>query len=247
MATYKFMKNQFTLLFLMVLANMAFAQDSSTKPNLNNKTGISTNANPSKKGIGIGLCATTNGIGGHLSFSFLNSGKLMARIEGNTLNYTLKDYGFKFGKTDMLVNGPLKFGSVGLYADWHPFGNSFKLIGGFAYMLNNISTISYLKDSTKQGDITIAPNEVGSIAIELKPNAIAPYIGLGFGRAVPKRRVSVSLEMGMFYIGEPSVKFITTGMLTPTGLTEEKKLRANMSEFKWLPKLALSINIKLTK
>jgi hypothetical protein len=163
------------------------------------------------------------------------------------LNYTLKDYGFKFGKTDMLVNGPLKFGSVGLYADWHPFGNSFKLIGGLAYMLTNISTTSYLKDSTKQGDIIIAPDEVGSIVMEIKPNAISPYIGLGFGRAVPKGRVGLSFEMGMFYIGEPKVSFITTGMLTPTGITEEKKLKENMSQFKWLPNLSLSLNIKLSK
>jgi hypothetical protein len=241
------MKKQLTLLLLMVLGSMVYAQDTIPKPKAPAKASVTADATPSKKGLGIGLLSSTNGLGGHLSYSFLSSGKLIARLEGGYLNYTLKDYGFKFGKTSMLVNGPLKFGSVGLYADWHPFGNSFKLTGGFAYMLNNISTTSYLKDSTKQGDITIAPNEVGSIAIELKPNAIAPYIGLGFGRAVPKHRVGVSFEMGMFYIGEPEVKFVTTGMLTPTGLTEEKKLRANMSEFKWLPKLSLSINIKLTK
>jgi len=247
MATPQLMKKQLMLLLLMVYGSISHAQDSPAKSNAMANTSASTNTSPSKKGFGIGLVSSTNGFGGHLSYSFLSSGKLIGRLEGNTLNYTLKDYGFKFGKTDMLVNGPLKFGSVGLYADWHPFGNSFKLIGGLAYMLTNISTTSYLKDSTKQGDIIIAPDEVGSIVMEIKPNAIAPYIGLGFGRAVPKGRVGLSFEMGMFYIGEPKVSFITTGMLTPTGITEEKKLKENMSQFKWLPSLSLSLNIKLSK
>jgi hypothetical protein len=247
MATLKLMKKQLMLLLLMAYGSITYAQDSTPKPNTIPQTSNSTNASPSKKGFGIGLVLSTNGFGGHLSYSFLNSGKLTARLEGNTLNYTLKDYDFKFGKTEMLVNGPLKLGSVGLYADWHPFGNSFKLIGGFAYMLTNISTTSYLKDSTKQGDITIAPDEVGSIVMVLQPNAIAPYLGLGFGRAVPKSRVGVTFEMGMFYIGEPKVSFITTGMLTPTGITEEEKLKENMSQFKWLPNLSLTLNIRLSK
>lgn len=238
---------QLTLLLLIVFGNSAYAQDTIQTPKAPVKNSVAIAATPSKKGFGIGLVSSTNGLGGHVSYSFLESGILIGRFEGNYLNYNLKDFGYKFGKTSMLINGPLKFGSIGVYADWHPFGNSFKLVGGFAYMLNNISTTAYLKDSTKQGDITIAPEEVGSIIIELKPNAIAPYLGLGFGRAVPKHRVGVSFEMGVFYIGEPEVKFVTTGMLTPTGVTEEKKLREGMNELKWLPKLSLSINIKLTK
>ncbi|WP_410878042.1 hypothetical protein [Myroides sp. DW712] len=37
-------------------------------------------------------------------------------------------------------------------------------------------------------------------------NTLKPYIGLGLGRAVPKRRLGIKVEMGLLYAGEYSLK-----------------------------------------
>ncbi len=238
------MKKQLTLLLLIVFGSMAYAQDTNPTPPA---TASSSSTNSvSKKGLGFGVSLSTNGIGAQISYSPLNSGKLILRAEGSYLNYELKDYSLKFGNTVVILNGPIKLGSTGIYCDWHPFGGAFKLIGGVAYMMTNVSASANLKDSLVQNDITISPKDVGVISIEIKPASLAPYIGLGFGRAVPKGRVGVSFEIGTFYIGAPTVNFSTTGMLEPTN-NQAKVLSENMAEYKWLPKISLGINIKLTK
>ncbi len=237
---------QLTLLLLMVIGSAVYAQDSIPTPASPVAASNPTTTSPSKKGLGFGVSLSTNGIGTQFSYSLLSSGKLILRAEGSVLNYELKNYSTKFGKTSVILNGPIKLGSAGIYADWHPFGGAFKLVAGVAYMMTNVSASAYLKDSVKQNDITISPQDVGKISIELKPASFAPYIGLGFGRAVPKHRVSVSFEMGAFYIGSPTVNFTTNGMLAPTE-NQGKVLSENMAEYKWLPKLSLGINFRLSK
>lgn len=37
-------------------------------------------------------------------------------------------------------------------------------------------------------------------------NTIKPYIGLGLGRAVPKRRIGIKVELGLLYAGEYTLK-----------------------------------------
>ena len=47
--------------------------------------------------------------------------------------------------------------------------------------------------------------------IDVEWNKVAPFIGLGFGRAVPNKVVALSLEMGAFYVGEPKVGMTADG------------------------------------
>ncbi|MFZ4797876.1 MAG: hypothetical protein ACOYMA_10300 [Bacteroidia bacterium] len=240
------MKNLLTLLLLIVFGSMAYAQDTNPTPPAPAAASNPTTNSVSKKGLGIGVSLSTNGIGAQISYSLLSSGKLILRAEGNYLNYNLKDYKTNFSGKNMVLNGSIKFGSAGLYADWHPFGNSFKMVLGCAVLLNSINSVAQLKDSIKQGEIMISPSEIGKITFEGKPTSVAPYIGLGFGRSVPKRRLGVSFEVGTYFIGEPSVSFNADGMLEPTS-SQETVLSNNLKEYKWLPKLSIGINIKLTK
>jgi len=47
--------------------------------------------------------------------------------------------------------------------------------------------------------------DVMDIRGALKVNAVKPYFGLGFGRAVPKKRVGVNFEIGVVYHGTPKI------------------------------------------
>lgn len=195
--------------------------------------------------LGVGLNLSTNGIGGQLAASFLKNGKLAARLEGRYLTTSLNNYEAAVSGTKLVANATVKLGSIGAMVDYHPFGNGFKLTAGYALLLNDISAVAITKDSTKYGDISIPPNEVGDISfgLSVKPS---PYIGLGFGRAVPKKRFGFTFEIGAYYTGAPEVTFKSTGMLEPTS-ANEPILRENLSGLTWWPVMNFGFNFRLGK
>ena len=52
---------------------------------------------------------------------------------------------------------------------------------------------------------TIVSDENGVINADLKTNSFKPYLGIGFGRAIPKNRLSVSFDLGVQFWGTPSL------------------------------------------
>lgn len=63
---------------------------------------------------------------------------------------------------------------------------------------------SYVIDQEKGYQLT--GNNIKNITGRLNINSVKPYLGLGFGRAVPKSRVGVTFEIGAFYQGTPALK-----------------------------------------
>jgi len=63
---------------------------------------------------------------------------------------------------------------------------------------------SYVIDQEKGYQIT--GKDITNITGSVKINTVKPYLGLGFGRAVPKSRVGVTFEIGAFYHGTPALK-----------------------------------------
>jgi len=73
---------------------------------------------------------------------------------------------------------------------------------------------------------------------------VKPYVGLGFGRAVPKRRVGVSFDMGVFYMGAPKAKSDNANVqkMIDYELADVSDLLKYLSLY---PIMSLKINIKL--
>ena len=55
------------------------------------------------------------------------------------------------------------------------------------------------------GDYTIPVDENGNVSGGLKVSAFRPYVGLGFGRAVPRKRMGVMFELGVQFHGRPDL------------------------------------------
>ena len=55
------------------------------------------------------------------------------------------------------------------------------------------------------GDYTIPVDKNGNVSGGLKVSSFRPYVGLGFGRAVPKKRLGVMFELGVQFQGKPDV------------------------------------------
>lgn len=55
------------------------------------------------------------------------------------------------------------------------------------------------------GDYLLTPDADGNISAEIKTKGFKPYLGLGFGRAVPKNRIGFMFEAGVMFWGAPKL------------------------------------------
>ena len=57
----------------------------------------------------------------------------------------------------------------------------------------------------KLGDYLLTPDAEGNAKATLRTNGFKPYVGIGFGRAVPKRRLNFKFDLGAMFWGSPDV------------------------------------------
>lgn len=224
------------LILSLLMVHVTFAQNAqSVKPE--------NSSEPGRFGLGINL--STNGVGGQLAAKLSKNGRLAGRLEGRYLTTSMNNFETEVSGRKLVANATLTLGSVGAMFDYHPFGNAFKITAGYALLLNDVSAVAVTKDSTKYGEISIPPGELGDInfGLTVKPS---PYIGLGFGRAIPKKRFGFTFEIGAYYTGSPEISFVSTGMLEPTS-ANEAVLKENFSGLTWWPVMNLGFNFRLGK
>lgn len=74
--------------------------------------------------------------------------------------------------------------------------------------------------------ITPDPADNGNVEATIEVNKFRPYLGLGFGRAVPRNRIGCQIDLGVQFWGSPKVYAPTynktTGTYQREQLTEEK-------------------------
>lgn len=69
-----------------------------------------------------------------------------------------------------------------------------------------LNPIDYGTAGIKIGDYFVASDDKGDVHAHVKVNSFKPYLGLGFGRAVPgKHRFGVSFDAGVQFWGTPGV------------------------------------------
>ncbi len=76
------------------------------------------------------------------------------------------------------------------------------------------------------GGTEFEPRELRYISVQGEVNAVKPYLGIGFGRPIPNRRIGVQVEIGAIYMGKMTIVG-NTQKLTDAIYNE---LRANDSE-----------------
>ena len=68
------------------------------------------------------------------------------------------------------------------------------------------------------GDYFVTPNpaENGDVRAYAKVKSFRPYVGLGFGRAVPKKRIGCQFDLGVQFWGKPEIYVPTYNKTTGT-------------------------------
>ena len=144
------------------------------------------------------------------------------------------------------INADLNSAAYDLFLEYQPSSNTaFKLVAGIGYLNNiGVNTTVLLSEDIGFGDLIIDNEEIGEIGVDVAWNGLAPYIGFGFGRAIPKKRVGFGLEFGSYYAGGPDVTINATGMLANTS-EEAAELQENLSSYAWVPRIMARLAIKL--
>ncbi|AUC84988.1 hypothetical protein CW731_06665 [Polaribacter sp. ALD11] len=127
-------------------------------------------------------------------------------------------------------------------AEYVPFKNSsFKLAFGLGF-LNNVQIdglITY-KEGIQYGDVIIAKQDVGKIIINSKWSGAAPFIGFGFGRAIPKNRFGFGIDIGTYFAKSPKVSLEADKLLAPTQ-DEQENLQAAFESLTFIPRIQFRV------
>ena len=121
---------------------------------------------------------------------------------------------------EISYEGKLNVGDFKILLDYYPFKTSTFRVTAGAYIgtskictANTTNTFLNKKYWGNSGpelgngaeSYTIVSEPDGSVTVDVKTNAFKPYIGIGFGRAVPKGRVSVCFDLGVEFWGKPGL------------------------------------------
>ncbi len=120
------------------------------------------------------------------------------------------------------VEAKLNIFDFKLLADFYPIKTSSFHITAGAFIgsedaAHATNTSMFIKDPADYGKLGLVLGEYrvttdkqGYAHADVKVNSFKPYIGIGFGRAVPKKsRVSVSFDLGVKFWGKPGLGAMT--------------------------------------
>ena len=171
--------------------------------------------------LGAGVSVGTDGIGIDVATPITDWAALRAGISfmpkiKYTKSINLKDEDPALND-EANIEGKLNIFDFKMLADFYPFKtSSFHITAGFFVGSENAVTATsndvirnpadYGNVGIKLGGKRVTTDRDGKLTVDMKVNSFKPYIGLGFGRAIPKKnRVSVSCDFGVKFWGKPGL------------------------------------------
>lgn len=175
--------------------------------------------------LSVGVSAGTTGIGVDVAtpvtphFAIRGGVSFMPGIKISTdVDVDLTDPDLGSYPTNLDLEGSMSRASGDLLVNYYPFlSSSFFVTAGAYFGGSKLVKIDGHSDKLKEyvdkggnagiviGDQTIPVDKNGNVAGGLKVSGFRPYIGVGFGRAVPKKRLGVMFELGVQFHGTPKV------------------------------------------
>jgi hypothetical protein len=166
------------------------------------------------------------------------SNKLSAKIRFNTFSindYTIEDIDIKGNIVDATISGDVK--TIDLLVEFLPFKNSsFKLVGGLGIINKLYGNTFIVYDNTITfGDVVLTKEDYGNIDLGFNwASSVSPYLGLGFGRAIPNSRFGFGIEAGSYFASSPDITLEASKLLAPTG-DQLEKINETFKTWKYIP------------
>jgi hypothetical protein len=209
-----------------------------------------------RRNISIGLnIGIINGIGIDAAYTFADHWAV--KLAYNYADYTKHNYTYdivlseKNGVRDVKTlsfDAAIRLSNVALNVEYTPhIDGRFKLIGGFSYFYDNTITLGGQSLSIfKYNDVSLTPEDIGSGSVEVGFNSkVAPFIGLGFGKTIPKKRVNVNFELGTYYKTPYKVAIhVQPGILLKRNEENADVLTRNFNK-RWYGKFFPVLNLRI--
>ncbi len=191
--------------------------------------------------LSLGVGAGADGISLNLAVPVGNyvqlraGGSYMPPI-GITRQFT--DFEYRPGETvDLSVMGQMQISAFNAMIDLFPgketaFHFTLGLFAGDKTIANVHNTKPYLDeeswgtDGIMVGNTLVTTDSKGISKVNLDINKFLPYLGIGFGRPVPKKAVSFVFDLGAIYTG--GLGLYTNGTNVKTGQTEYVRITSDV-------------------
>ncbi len=173
------------------------------------------------EGISIGVAAPiTNYLEASLGVNFMPGIKVDGDVNIGAINTPV---GFIIPASKVNIEGNFARTTFDFKASVYPFGarNAFFVTAGFSFGGKAIADLSGHSDAIQaaisqypqlKGQIVaeidkynVKFDDNGNVNGEVRVNAFRPYLGLGYGRLVPKGRVGFRVEAGVQFMGHMKV------------------------------------------
>ncbi|WP_246225253.1 hypothetical protein [Spirosoma terrae] len=131
---------------------------------------------------------------------------------------------------------------------YYPFRRSaFFVVGGAGYTWHPyMNFVVTANDKLNLGGLELTPEDVGTVDLGFRWQSVVGYLGMGFGQAIPRKRIGIGVELGVYYLGRPSVNLDYEGFLETTTIDEQVPVvERNLSGYRYLPAINLTITYKL--
>lgn len=209
-----------TAVSILVSTATLFAQDSDDKKLFNH---LSVGVNLGTPGIGLDVAMPA----GHYvqlraGFAIMPTIKAGTSLEINQPPVESSEINFP---SSVDIEGKTGFTNGKILVDIYPFKrSSFHLTAGAYFGSSQIveaynkenGILSDITDYNNQvsesekigyelGDYLLTPDANGNINANIKTTSFKPYVGLGFGRAVPNKRVGFMFELGCMFWNSPKL------------------------------------------
>jgi hypothetical protein len=192
--------------------------------------------------------AGTVGLGGGIVTSF--NSHLGAR-----LGYTAFDYKVKNVESSGLsFDGTAELGGLQAMLDWYPFGGGFRVSAGVMENAKLSATAKPLVDSYTFDGVTYTTADVADARGTAEFGSLAPYLGLGFGRALSSDgRFAFTADIGVAFTGSADVQLNVTCTAQAAALctqiqsdvaAEQAELQADADDIKYWPVLSFGVSYR---
>ena len=174
------------------------------------------------EGISVGVATPiTNYLEAGFGVNFMPGFKIKGDVNLNVGAITIGPDTYRFDK--LKLEGSLSRTTFDFKLNAYPFGlsNDFFLTAGLSFGGKEIAKLSghndevarlYREHPEYSEEITAIVDEYevkidrqGHAEGEIRVNAVRPYVGLGYGRLVPKGRIGFRVELGCQFMGKMKV------------------------------------------
>ena len=157
----------------------------------------------------------------------------------------------------MDIEGKLKRVQGKLIVNFYPFKSGLFIAAGAYFGGDKIVEIQGHSDQLQEematassagiiiGDQEIPVDKNGNVAAGLKVQNFRPYLGIGFGRVVPNKRINFMFELGVQFHGTPDI-YTNNGTISKTDIENaDDKITKIIDKVKVYPVLNLKLNTRI--